>query len=472
MVVQTNKNKIVTMISPENFIRKKARTLPIHECWVNTNWKESQMVQTIISRKHQNGNITMCIYLVDLMCLGIKDTYYLYNLTESKYKEHIYNISENMAFEQCEYAIAHNIIFSGVKFATKFGFKPLKDFSSVTKYMLEEDNDKIESIHIECGENGQPLYMRGPYENDAKVQQIVNQLDKSAGEGNYRFIDDLNNDLDDELQKFWDIDLDDNDIEFENKYVRLSITEKLALFKTHMVRLDKLKKEEKIDFADLVESIIEHYIDQDKADEIYDLYFDKLDNYEITDEFSEEIVPNDSLSVKEADKLKVQFSELYDLIINDSHNVEKKLKPLINKYPNNPAICFLELTYLRLNESKEYNSILKEYTKKFPDYALIKLLNQINSYVTKTSLSNGITIESIIETYFPNRKVLNRIEVFHIFIFMFVFATKTKNIELLDALDFLMEETYLQEQELELLEYFVTMGKFEYILSKLEKNKN
>lgn len=469
MIEKIKKSKIVEMPSPENFIRKNARTLPIHECWINSVWKESQMVQAIVSRKHINGNITMCIYLVDLMCLGIKDTYYINNITESKYKEHIYNISEQMAFEQCDYSLVHNIIFAGVKFANKYGFKPTKDFTTITKYMLEEDDGNIETIEIECGENGKPLYMRGPYENEMRAKRIVEKLEKNAGEGNYRFVDDLNGDMDEELQKFWDFDIDEHDLEFENKYDRLSINEKLALFKIHMVRLDELNKEEKIDFTDLVESIIEHYLDQEKADEIYDFYFDKLENFDIRDELSDEIMPTQNLPIEEANQLKAQFSELYDSIINDSTDALTELNPLIKKYPNNPAICFLQLTHLRLNESKDYNSKLEECVKQFPDYSLIRLLNQINNYVTKTAVSNGLSIESIIETYFPNRKVLNRIEIFHVFTFMFVFATKTKNIELLDALDFLMEESFLQEQEIELLEYFVTMGKFEFILSKLGK---
>ena len=144
------------------------------------------------------------------------------------------------------------------------------------------------------------------------------------------------------------------------------------------------------------------------------------------------------------------------------------MKSLIKNHPENPAICFLQLTYLRLNKAKEYKKELNKSIKKFPDYPLIRLLNQINNYVDKTEISNGLTIETIIENYFPDRTTLHRIEIFHVFMFMFVYATKTKNIELLDALDFLMEESFLKDQELEILEYFVTMGKFEFILSKLE----
>jgi hypothetical protein len=157
------------------------------------------------------------------------------------------------------------------------------------------------------------------------------------------------------------------------------------------------------------------------------------------------------------------------LIINDVKEADKLLRALVKKHPENPAVCFLQLSHLRLNKSKKYKSELEASIKKFPDYALIRLLHQINNYVEKTEVSNGLSVETIIETYFPKRITLHRIEMFHVFMFMFVYATKTRNIELLDALDFLMEESFLKDQELELLEYFVTMGKFEFILSKLGK---
>lgn len=469
MTEKNKKSKEAKILSPENYIRKKAKNIPVYECWVNANWEESKLVQAVLSRKDSNGKIILCTFLVDLMCLGIKDTYYLYNLSETKYREQIYNISEQMSFDLCNYSLIHNIVFSGLKFAKKFGFNPVKDFTSTTKYMLEEENANIEQIDIECGENGKPLYMRGPFESELKAKQIVEQLENTAGIGNYRFIDDLNNDLYDDLNDFWDVNIDNNDVEFENKYSRLSTKEKLALFKVHMVRIEELNKDEKIDFTDLVEAIIEDYLDQEKADEIYDRYIDKLDIYDVTDTISEEMLPGTNLAEDDALKLKPRFLELYESIISDTGTIKNEVNDLVQKYPDNPGICFLQLTHLRLNDTKKYKIHLNTCIKQFPNYPLIKLLNQINNYVEKTEISNGLSIDSIIETYFPGRKDLHRIEIFHVFMFMFVYATKTKNIELLDALDFLMEESYLSDQELDLLEYFVTMGKFEFILSKLGK---
>ena len=70
--------KVIQMLSPENYIRKKARSLPIHECTINSHWEESGLANISIARRHTNGNITSCFYLIDLLCLGVKDTHYIF----------------------------------------------------------------------------------------------------------------------------------------------------------------------------------------------------------------------------------------------------------------------------------------------------------------------------------------------------------------------------------------------------------
>jgi len=183
-----NKGKVIQMLSPENYIRKKVRSLPIYECWINADWENSGMANIVIARRHTNGNITFCLYLVDLLCLGVKDTFFKFNITETEYRNFLEKLEEEMGMKITGYALVHNIILSGVEFAEEYGFKPYKDFTSVTEFMLEEDNDDIELIEIECGRDGKPLYIQGPFEDAVKSNKIMKQLEHSAGVGNYDFI--------------------------------------------------------------------------------------------------------------------------------------------------------------------------------------------------------------------------------------------------------------------------------------------
>lgn len=212
-MAKNNHGKVVQMLSPENYIRKKARTLPICQCLANEGWEEHKLAQVLVARRHTTGNITLCFYLVDLMCLGVKDTYFQFNIPFSDYLELVEDANTQMPRVEISYELAHNIVYAGLEFAEEFGFKPHKDFTSVTQFMLEEDTEDIELIEVECGLNGQPAYMRGPYDDDAKVGKIITQLERTAGPGNYSVLDEFDDDdeFDDE---FDDDDYDQGDEEF------------------------------------------------------------------------------------------------------------------------------------------------------------------------------------------------------------------------------------------------------------------
>lgn len=191
IMAKTAKGKVIQMLTPENYIRQKARTLPLYECLLNTEWEENGLANIIVARKHTTGNITAGMYLVDIHCLGVKDASYWFNITEFQYREILSHAKGTMELEKVSYELVHNIVFAALEFAGDYGFKPHKDFTSVAQYILEEDTDDIELIEIECGMDGKPAFVSGPFDDAAKVAKIVAQLEKTAGPGNYIFINEI-----------------------------------------------------------------------------------------------------------------------------------------------------------------------------------------------------------------------------------------------------------------------------------------
>lgn len=210
------------MLSPENYIRKKARTLPIFECLVSSEWEETRLPNIVIARKHTNGNITVCTYLVDLGCLGVKDSLFLFNATIIKYNELKEKINAGMEMTEVDYPLVHNIILAGVEYAEEFGFKPCKEYEAVTKFMLEEDTDEIELIEIECGKNDKPLYIQGPFEDISRANWIIAQLENTAGPDNYNFILKIGDESIDEYE--------DDELEEDDEFEGMSFEEKKKLF--------------------------------------------------------------------------------------------------------------------------------------------------------------------------------------------------------------------------------------------------
>ncbi len=214
-MASNKKGKVIQLLSPENYIRQRSRSLPIHECWINSEWQEDKKVNLIITRKHTNGNFTIGLFMVDLLCLGVKDAHYKFNIPTGEYRELLEFMEERLPIERIDYALAHNIILAGVEFAEEYGFKPHKDYLSTMQYFLENDDD-IEVIEIECGENDQPMYVKGPYDSDAEVNRVLAQLERTAGKGNYQFVVEEDDSLFDDDEEYEDFD-DDDDDDFEDE---------------------------------------------------------------------------------------------------------------------------------------------------------------------------------------------------------------------------------------------------------------
>jgi len=176
-MAKNKKQPNVQLLSPENYIRQKARNLPVYECYINSDWQKMKSVEIVISRIHANGNLTAGAYMVDLLCLGVKDTLYLFNAPKEEYEDMLETLSENLDMIKTDYVLVHNIIFAANEFAAELGFKPHKDFTSITQYLLEEDTDDIELIEIECGHKGRPLFVKTENTPEAQASRIIKQLE-------------------------------------------------------------------------------------------------------------------------------------------------------------------------------------------------------------------------------------------------------------------------------------------------------
>ncbi|MFO8059020.1 MAG: hypothetical protein R6V10_17175 [bacterium] len=165
---------------------REARQYPVYECLINSDWKDRGLAHILVSRRQPDGNIVFGVYLVDIFCLGVKNAFCNADFTMVKYrtevKERIKETTEDMV--ECPLALAHQIIYEGIEYASSLGFRPHKDFE-LAGYVLE-GKDALEPVEdIEFGKDGMPFYISGPDDNPDK---IMRQLEKSVGKDNFRFI--------------------------------------------------------------------------------------------------------------------------------------------------------------------------------------------------------------------------------------------------------------------------------------------
>ncbi len=175
-------------LSPQKYLQTKARNLPFYECYISKDWQEKGLATIFISKKMPSGNYLFGVYLVDVFCLGLKNTLYNFNLSEVEYRERFEKITQAAeVFETSDLETAHNLIYGAIDYAEELGFYPCADFK-ITQYILDEDliTDGIDEI--EFGKDGKPFFINGPSDN---IQKVIATLNRAVGEGNYDFLNQL-----------------------------------------------------------------------------------------------------------------------------------------------------------------------------------------------------------------------------------------------------------------------------------------
>ena len=170
--------------SVQKYFKTRLKNLPYHECYINSEYKERGLAQILISKKQPSGKYTFVVFLVDIFCLGLKNTMFNFNFSEEKYKEMTDRLFESEPFIPFDLVEAHNLIYGTIDCAEEIGFKPHKSFA-LAKYMLDTDllDDGIEDI--ELGKDGRIFYITGPYDD---TYRIIRTLEKTVGVGNFEYI--------------------------------------------------------------------------------------------------------------------------------------------------------------------------------------------------------------------------------------------------------------------------------------------
>lgn len=182
--------KKATLLSPEKYIQKKARALPLKECLVMEGWESLGISNVIVARQHMSGNITVGVYMVDTYCLGVKDTLYRFNVSEEDYEELKSMFATKAAFKQVSYELVHNFILGAVAYAEELGISPHKDFA-ITEMILEEDDENITLMEMEFGFEGKPLLM---VDTMLEASKYVKILEQNIPGGYEVYVDELNKD--------------------------------------------------------------------------------------------------------------------------------------------------------------------------------------------------------------------------------------------------------------------------------------
>lgn len=183
--------------------RAPRREMPLAGCWVTDHWADqlsvaghddwpgmtpaeqeqgmSGLVGVLVARD-AGSTVTACGYLVDVFCLGVKDTLGPKTMNRRKlpdFVQLVFSAWSGLAPVPAPLDLARHVVFGAVDYARGLGFEPHPDFASGAPLLGDWQPG---SSDVTFGHDGKPLFINGPHDN---VPAILAKLRKTAGKGNF-----------------------------------------------------------------------------------------------------------------------------------------------------------------------------------------------------------------------------------------------------------------------------------------------
>ncbi|NUP03781.1 MAG: helix-turn-helix domain-containing protein [Nonomuraea sp.] len=158
-------------------------------CWTNVGWSAGLgvdpsrgwtdeapesgaggMVCVLVARRHTWDKMTVCGYLADVYCLGVKNTIGPDVLDERELRRfREYFFGEYQGYQEVPIELARHLVFGAADYARTLGFEPHEDFAPVAGLLGEWEGDSA----ITFGRDGRPFYVQGPHDDPGKVLRIL-----------------------------------------------------------------------------------------------------------------------------------------------------------------------------------------------------------------------------------------------------------------------------------------------------------
>lgn len=171
-------------------------------CWISPGWSDglgvpedrgwadgthtnpgSGLVTALVARTHRHDSVSVCLYLVDVYCLGVKNAIGPQAMHQRKL----------LAFRDAAYGayagepvpaaldLVQELVFGAVDFARGLGFEPHADFAAAASHLGGWTGPSA----ITFGRDGKPFYHQGPYDEAAKVMRT---LQRTVGRNAFHFL--------------------------------------------------------------------------------------------------------------------------------------------------------------------------------------------------------------------------------------------------------------------------------------------
>lgn len=271
---QKQKQKVLSFHQKFDNMNEDIADFPFGECFITENDENCGLVSIIVSRKLANNKLLVSSFLVDIFCLGVKDSYRNY-LNKYEFESLKRKYTEFLPIIHITHAYAKKLIEGAIGYAKELGFEPDKDYDKAKIIFEGVNSDECIDV-FEYGYNGKPLYITGENDSESFIQNVLNKLELKCGIDGFEFENDAEDDED------WEVEEEDDEDDFEEdeinqakallKLIKFGQNLKKTFKKLVMEDEDKQKVLSKKTFKEMKEGFLDSLLETN-----FDIM--NLDNY-------------------------------------------------------------------------------------------------------------------------------------------------------------------------------------------------
>jgi hypothetical protein len=164
-------------------------------CWINNCWSVGLsldpargwvdqpspdgiggLVSVLVARKHRWDKVSICGYLADVYCLGVKKVLGPEITDEPGLRRFLpdYYGAYPHGWRDAPIDLARHVVFGAVDYARSLGFQPAAVFAHTADHLGPWQGPSA----ITFGRNGKPFYMSGPHDNP---HTVIKTLEHAVG---------------------------------------------------------------------------------------------------------------------------------------------------------------------------------------------------------------------------------------------------------------------------------------------------
>lgn len=164
------KGKELSVLSDRELILRASQLPVATECLINTGWQEQGLAQILVIRHLLNRRFIAGVYLVDIFCLGLKDSFIRLRLNDKD----VNSLREKFGvpLEEIPYEDVRSIIFGAIDYAKGLGFDA-KDDGTLDQCLEFVERGRPFEKKFTFGQDGKPLYINGPKDDVSSIMKTL-----------------------------------------------------------------------------------------------------------------------------------------------------------------------------------------------------------------------------------------------------------------------------------------------------------